>query len=306
MVFVFGTICIDRVRRLEALPAPGGYAEIGEEQLLLGGEASNTAVALGRWGVPYLLSGNPLGEGIEGDLLRSLVLERELRYLEPPLVDGQTPTETPVCDIYVTPDGERTMIGKGFRDAGVSLDVARLPYRSGDWFTAEPNMELASRAAVRSAVAAGMKPYLMDFIRDDEPIEPGSFWQCSTDWVGHRGNTQRNVAWVREFVAKHGAVTILSDGPNGFVAGGPELPVRAYPPFPAPSVVDTTGAGDTFRAGMLYGLSQGFPLADCFRFASAAGCLSCQYVGANTQTPTEAEIQAHIADNPDVARAYGA
>lgn len=301
-VVVFGTICLDRVRRVPRLPAPGGYVEIGSETILLGGEAANTANALASWGDPVFLTGNGMGEGANGRQLRQLLSQRGLS----PTVAGKMPAEvrTPVCDIYITPDGERTMFGLGFSQMEPELEAESLGLKEGAWFTAEPNMEAASRQAVRIAHAAGMKTYLMDFIRPDDPVFPGSYWQSSTDWAGHRNNMQRNVVWVADFVRRTGAFTIVSDGPNGFVAGSPDLPARVYPPFPAPLVVDTTGAGDTFRSGMLHGLSRDWPLSRTLAFASAAGCLSCAYLGATSRVPTVEEIETFISDNADIARHY--
>lgn len=301
LILVFGTICLDRVRRVPTLPAPGGYVEVADESALLGGEAANTANALRSWGAEVELFGNDLGDGVDGETIRRLLSDRGLSASPAGRSEAHA---TPVCDIYVTPDGERTMFGRGFATMEPTFDPARLPLRAGEWFTAEPNMANVSREAARAAQAAGMRTYLMDFIRHDDPVEPGSFWQSSTDWAGHRNNMQRNVEWVKRFVAERGCFAIVSDGPNGFVAGSPERPVRAYPPFPAPLVVDTTGAGDLFRAGMLFGLSQGLPMTDCLRFASAAGCLKCRALGATTDVPTVEEIRRHIAENPDVSRQY--
>ncbi|MBC8066638.1 MAG: carbohydrate kinase family protein [Chlorobia bacterium] len=302
MILVFGTICIDRIRRVPHLPANGGYVEITEETDLLGGEAANTANALKIWGAEVSLYGNALGSGPDGDLLRRLLAETRLefeahrtRHAEPP---------APVCDIYVTPDGERTMFGKNFSIMEADLSVVPISNAHANWFTAEPNMATLSREAARRAHQAGMKLYLMDFVGPNEPIPPGSFWQCSTDWTGTRNNTQKNVVWVQDWVARTGCFAILSDGPNGFVAGSPDHPVRAYPPFPAPLVVDTTGAGDMFRAGMLFGLNQDWSIPDCLRFASAAGCLKCRALGATTDVPTVEEIKSHIERHPFISKQY--
>lgn len=295
MVLVFGTVCIDRIRQVPHLPPVGGYVEVTEEIDLLGGEAANTAVALQSWGAAVMLHGNALGSGADGDLLRRLVAEKGLQ-----IESQETQNYAPVCDVYVTPDGDRTMFGKNF--SIMETDLSTLP--KADWFTAEPNMATLSREAAKLAHKAGMNIYLMDFIGEDEPLPPGSFWQCSTDWIGTRGNTQKNVAWVQDWVAKTGCFAILSDGPNGFVAGSPNHPVRAYPPYPAPSIVDTTGAGDVFRAGMLFGLDQGWPIPQCLQFASAAGCLNCRSLGATTNVPTVAEIQAHIDQHPAISTQY--
>jgi len=310
LILVFGTICIDRIRRVEQLPVPGGYVEIKDERLLLGGEAANSSNALKIWGDDIRLIGNQIGDSLEASLLRDLLSGKDLL---PILVQNRSkaPRDTdaspsvPVCDIYVTPNGERTMFGKGFSTAQPEISPESIEFSSGDWFTADPNMSDASRRVAELAAKAGMRIYLMDFYRPNEGILPGSFWQSSTDWAGFRNNVQRNVRWVSDWVEHHDCFTVLSDGPNGFVFGGPDHPVRTYPPFPAPEVVDTTGAGDVFRAGMLHGLHRQWPLSDCLRFASAAGCLKCRALGATTDIPSSNEILNFIRANPEVSAAYG-
>lgn len=300
MVLVYGTVCLDRIRRVASLPDKGAYAEIDAEVELLGGEAANTALALSTWGTEVMLAGNPVGRGPRAQRLQHLL---ESAGLPTQYVPGSDAV-TPVCDIYVTPDGDRTMFGVGFREMERTARSVAVPFRAGAWFTADPNHGEAARDVTRRASAAGMKMYLLDFVRPTDPIEAGSFWQSSTDWAGVRGNTQRNAAWLREWVERHGCFGVLSDGPNGFVAGSPDQKVRAYPPYPAPSVVDSTGAGDTFRAGFLFGLDQGWRLADCLRFASAAGCLSCASLGATLEVPSKDAILAWIAAWPEVSEAY--
>jgi len=307
LIFVFGTICLDRLRRVPRLPSLGGYTEVEDEALMLGGEAANTANALVKWGRGVVLAGNGLGFGPDADLLMELIEDKGLRSSllaieQHQFEDAAEPT--PVCDIYVTPDGERTMFGRGFAGMRPLTDLSELPYRSGELFTAEPNMAEASRLAAKAARDAGMRCYLMDFIREDEPIGEGSFWQSSTDWAGFRNNTQKNVQWVKSWIAKYGCFTILSDGPNGFVAGSLDMPARAYPPYPTPVVVDTTGAGDMFRAGMLFGLDQGWPATKCLQFASAAGCLKCRALGATTDVPSVEEVLAYVAEHDQVSRQY--
>lgn len=303
MVLVFGTVCLDRVRRVPKLPAPGQYVEIESELVLLGGEAANTANALHQWGVPIALSGNAVGTSLESDLLWSALRSRQLptEFLRALPIASRTMALSPVCDVYVTPDRQRTMFGNGFGRMGLGIALDALPWDACEWFTADPNMGTVARDAVREATRRGKRLYLMDFFQPDDPIAPGAYWQSSTDWVGERGNTQRNVRWVKDWVAQHGCFAVLSDGPNGFVAGSPEVPVRHYAPFPAPEYVDSTGAGDIFRAGMLFGLTQGREIRACLAFASAAGCLKCAYVGATSRVPSRAEITALIQENADVA-----
>ena len=304
MLVVYGTVCLDRIRRVERLPEKGGYAEITSELDLLGGEAANTALALAAWGADVLLFGNPIGTGVDADLLLGMLRASGVNQVEFSTDRGHG--GTPVCDIYVTPDGERTMFGRGFSDLEDRMDLTNLRghLRAGSWFTAEPNHGVAAREAVRMAAEAGCKIYLLDFLKPDDPMPRGSYWQASTDWIGVRGNTQRNVALVQDLVARNQVFAVLSDGPNGFVAGGLGHSVHAYPPFPCPDLVDSTGAGDVFRAGMLLGLGAGWGLGDCLRFASAAGCLNCLGLGGSSQVPSRKAIERLIQANPQVSRAY--
>jgi len=301
MITVYGTVCVDRLRRVSKLPPLGGYAEILDEHSFPGGEAANTAIALNHWSAEVDLVGNEIGDDAAGDWLRGALRDRGLN-------DQHVPAGnilTPFTDIYVTPDGERTMFGMGFADMVDHSPIASIRPRAGEWITFDPNHGAAARRGASIAHQAGMLTYLLDFTTDEEQIDPRNYWQSSTDWVGYRGNTQRNVEFVRRWVDRYGCYSILSDGPNGFVAGSPDHEIRHYPPFPCPSLVDSTGAGDVFRAGMLFGLSQRWSLSDCLRFASVAGCLNCRGLGATGDLPSKDEILAFIARHSGVASHYG-
>jgi sugar/nucleoside kinase (ribokinase family) len=299
MVVVFGTVCIDRILRVTELPSPGGYVDIDEELLMLGGEAANTALALQSWGIDVELYPNAVGTDPEADLLVDLIRARGLpmRFLR----RGNAPT--PVCDVYVTPDGDRTMFGRGFKDMDDATELDALPLYAGEWFTAEPNMSVLSRQAVHLAANAGMKIYTMDFVRAGDPVPQGSFWQSSTDWAGRREDSAANLEWVRAHAQRHGCCAILTDGPRGFVVGRPGEHPHLVPAFPCPGLVDSTGAGDAFRAGMLFGLHTRDSLCECLRIAAAAGSLRCRSLGASAGVPTLDEIAGLIAAHPNVAEA---
>jgi sugar/nucleoside kinase (ribokinase family) len=67
-------------------------------------------------------------------------------------------------------------------------------------------------------------------------------------------------------------------------------------------VVDSTGAGDAFRAGVLYGLHEGWPVGRALARGAAAGCLACTKLGASRFIPTLEELselestQNHVAE----------
>lgn len=62
--------------------------------------------------------------------------------------------------------------------------------------------------------------------------------------------------------------------------------------------VDTTGAGDSYHAGYLYGLLQRRPLAERMRFASACAACKCTRPGARTGAPTRKQVEQFLKRRP--------
>lgn len=299
MVLVFGTICIDRIRRIQEMPRKGGYCPILDQQELLGGEAANTACFLVMWRQDVALAGNGLGAGFDGENLRLKLLEKGL---DVHLL--QKAGTTPVCDVYVTEDGDRTMFGLGFHSEAHHTPIDMIPFKEGSWMTIEPNMPGISRKIVKLAHEKGMKLYLMDFFRENEFIPPGTICQYGTDWVGERDNPAANRKWVKNWTETHQCTTILTDGSYGTYLGLPGEDVRHFPPFPVANMVDSTGAGDAFRAGAIYGLSHRMTLPHALRFGAAAAALKVQHIGATEVVPSLHEVREFIDENPHVAKAY--
>ena len=58
--------------------------------------------------------------------------------------------------------------------------------------------------------------------------------------------------------------------------------------------LDTSGAGDSFRAGMVYGLLEQWSDAECVRFASALAAMTCLRFPGVLQSPSRAEVQSYL------------
>jgi sugar/nucleoside kinase (ribokinase family) len=65
----------------------------------------------------------------------------------------------------------------------------------------------------------------------------------------------------------------------------PALPVAA---------VDTTAAGDIFRAGVIYGILQGWPIERMLTFANTAAAIGCTRQGAINSVPSLADVAAYL------------
>jgi ribokinase len=67
----------------------------------------------------------------------------------------------------------------------------------------------------------------------------------------------------------------------------------ATPAFDVP-VVDTTGAGDVFHGGFLYGLLQDWDLPTVARFAAATAALKCRKLGGRAGIPSLSEVMSFL------------
>ncbi len=70
------------------------------------------------------------------------------------------------------------------------------------------------------------------------------------------------------------------------------------PAFPI-EVIDITGAGDAFRAGIVHGTLRGWSLPETVRFASAVAALNCTALGACAAPPSLAAITTLLRSHTD-------
>ena len=87
----------------------------------------------------------------------------------------------------------------------------------------------------------------------------------------------------------HGSLLLTSDG---------EVIEQQALDVPGGRVVDSTGAGDAYRAAFAIGLVEGRKLPECLRFATAAGAIAVSRLGAEPSLPTRGECEALLEGKP--------
>jgi len=98
---------------------------------------------------------------------------------------------------------------------------------------------------------------------------------------------------LRALRRNHDGLLIVTLGTAGALALDGDRVIRS-PGF-AVHAVDTTGAGDVFRAGFIHGRLSGWPLERTLRFANAAAAVSCTRLGALSGVPSPADVDAMLA-----------
>ena len=300
-VVTIGDINIDVIAHVPDYPQKGGEGLAEQGHVYCGGSAANTAVALARFGVDVGIIGR------EGEDVLALLA---LAALAEAGVDGRCiqrdpQTMTGIMLIAVTPDGERTMFG--CRGANVRTDPAlldesyitkaRIFHLSGYSLLAVPQREAALRAleAARQAgltVTAdlGLEAVMRvtDRVKAILPQVDILFPnQAEAEYLtGHR-----DIEGAIESLLDYGVGTVaLKLGKRGCAIGSGEG-MFLVPGFAIPTV-DTTGAGDSFDAGLILGRLEGWGWRESALLADALGALTASVEGAGTSLAKRGEVRA--------------
>jgi sugar/nucleoside kinase (ribokinase family) len=281
---------VDEARARQLYEAMGPGIEVS------GGAAANTLVGVasfsGRAAYVGKVRNDQLGEVFAHDL-RAI----GVGYATPPATSGPA---TGRCLVVVTPDAQRTLstyLGAAVQLGPADVDTrlitrGRILYLEGYLFD-PPAAQQAFRVAAGSAHAAGRKVALT--LSDPFCVERHR--AAFLDLVEHHVDVLfaneaeiRSLYQVRDFdealgrVRRHCELAALTRSERGsvVVAGDEVHVVKAHP---VDSVVDTTGAGDLYAAGFLFGLSRGLGPAACGQLGSLAAAEVISHVGARPRTP---------------------
>ncbi len=296
---VKGSMELVDLTRAEAI-----YQTMGPAIEVSGGSAANTVAGVaalgGSSGFVGKVSGDLLGEVFTHDIRRSGVAF-EPAAADPPVDPGVDPEPlgTGRCLVLVTGDAERTMathlgVATTIGPADIPVDLvsrAGILYLEGYLWDLPPAKEAMRRAievahGQDGAVALSLSdPFCVErhrrefldlllgevdvlFANEEEAIR--LFGASSFD---------RAVAAAEET----GLLAALTRGADGVVVVTPHGPVEV-PAAPVVTVADTTGAGDLFAAGFLYGLAHGSDPERCARLGALCAAEVISHLGARPQS----------------------
>jgi sugar/nucleoside kinase (ribokinase family) len=276
------------------------YAEMGPATEISGGSAANTASGVASFGgsAAYIgrVSDDAFGKVFSHDLRSAGV------HFEAPLAVTGSPTGR--CLVIVTPDAERTLCT--FLGAGAELDEsyideavvasAAVTYLEG--YVWDPP---AAKEAVRRAAAIAHRADRLVALTLSDPFcverHREEFLELIERDIDILFANEHEITMLYEVdtfdealhrVRGHCAIAALTRGPHGSViVAGEDVHVIDASPV---DVIDTTGAGDLYAAGFLYGLTHGYELATCGRLASLAAAEVISHLGARP-----AEVLAELA-----------
>ena len=279
--------------RIEAL-----YAGMGPGMEISGGSAANTAVGVASFGGKVGFIGK-IADDDFGRIFAHDIKAAGVAFENPPVKKGPGISGTSRSLILVTPDGERTMntllgISTSFTEADLDkakIEAAKVTYLEGYLFDSDAGKSAFRRAAA-IARAAGREVALTlsdGFCVDRHRADFRAFITSDVDILFANETEILSLYETKSFDdavkhvkadAKLAALTRSAKGSVIVSAAG----VVTVPVEPVAKVVDTTGAGDLYAAGFLYGHTHGKAQAVCGRLGSLAAAEIISHVGARPAT----------------------
>ncbi|MCH4303480.1 aminoimidazole riboside kinase [Enterobacter asburiae] len=279
----------------------------GEGRLLQcpGGAPANVAVGIARLGGQSAFIGrvgdDPFGRFMAKTLADEKVDVKSMR------LDPAHRTSTVVVDL--DDQGERSFTFMVRPSADLFLESADLPtFSAGEWLhvcsialSAEPSRSATFEAMATIREAGGYVSFDPN-IRPDLWPDENALRRCleqalqSADVVKLSveelafltGDVEVNVGLDALMARCPARLVLVTQGKEGVIAWH-DGTVKHYPATPV-ECVDTTGAGDAFVAGLLYGLAAGQDLTPVIALAQRCGALATTAKGAMTALPWQHDL----------------
>ncbi|MEI9578609.1 aminoimidazole riboside kinase [Enterobacter asburiae] len=279
----------------------------GEGRLLQcpGGAPANVAVGIARLGGQSAFIGrvgdDPFGRFMAKTLADEKVDVKSMR------LDPAHRTSTVVVDL--DDHGERSFTFMVRPSADLFLESADLPtFSAGEWLhvcsialSAEPSRSATfeAMAAVREAGGyVSFDPNIRPDLWPDEnelrrfleqALQSADVVKLSVEELAFlTGNVEVNVGLDTLMARCPARLVLVTQGKEGVIAWH-QGTVKHYPATPV-ECVDTTGAGDAFVAGLLYGLAAGQDLTPVIALAQRCGALATTAKGAMTALPWQHDL----------------
>jgi fructokinase len=308
-VICLGEALVDRLGPLGGDPAVDQPVEDH-----LGGAPANVACGLARLGTPVIFAGR-LGTDPNGAAFEDLFVNRGIDHA---LLQRDPQRPTRIVLVRRSQEGERQFQGfcgdQGLGYADQALEPMRLPMARWLLIGTIPLVTAVSGLSLAEAVEQARVQRTA--IALDVNWRP-TFWDESADPVA--GPASEALTSIQPLLRQAALIKLareealwcfntedpiaikqaLPQRPDVVVTDG-AAPVKwclqdqagVQPAFHPPHVVDTTGAGDAFTAGLLHRWSAS--PAERVRFAAACGALVCAGAGGIDPQPTEAQVEAFL------------
>ncbi len=291
-----GLNAIDTLISLADFPTIGSKVEYTGRATAPGGQVASTVIACQTWGMSTRYVGkfgDDEGAQLHAEAFCSAGVETQVKT-----VPGEPSLQNV---ILIDKSGDRSVLCQ--RNDRLILQPEDL---DRDWIVNARVLHVDGRdtaAAIQAARWAHEAGVLVSADLDepypdiDDLLEHVDYLLVNNDFSRRMMNEPDTERCLRRMQVLYGCrVTAATLGERGVMAwDGKKLIQR--PAYRVP-VVDTTGAGDIFRAGFIYGLLKEWPLERQLDFSCAAAALNCMYTGARGGVKTVEAVEEVMVNYP--------
>ncbi len=291
-IAVVGSFVVDLVFKVKRRPGPGETMLADDFGMFLGGKGFNQAVGARRLGADVSMVGR-IGDDVFGDMFMAK-LEQE--GIDSSRVTRDPKAGTAIASPVIDASGQNSIIAApraNMRVTPADVLVAEEQIAAADVLMLQ--FEIPTATSKRAAEIARKHGTMV--LLDPAPVEHGfERFAAPIDYVVPN-EIEAHMLTGRMTPEEAGAV-LLPETRRGVVVslgeqGAMAIDRAALLRFPAykVKVVDTTGAGDAFRAGLAVKIAEGASLADAVRFANACGALAFTVMGAEPSMPRRDDVE---------------
>jgi sugar/nucleoside kinase (ribokinase family) len=295
-VYLYGMIAASTVYTLDdafVFPQPNHYAEIKQSFSSVGGEAVNSAIMLSKLGMKTKLDGNWLNQNNA---------DKILALLKPFDIDISRLTIRQNCgpeEIVLSDKNSRTVFGTYAKfhsgnkqwNASQEEDIQNAAIIGLDPYFKEEAFSTA-HMCVRNK-----KPYVTLDCRYDDFIAQNAETVIISHELRDQAYPDRDLLDIFEKYKTHcSGLIIFTFGSDELWYARKSQKLKKYKPYTI-TPVDTTGAGDSFRAGIIYGILKSWDDETIIDFASAVAACVCLTMPHTLNAPGLDGILAFMKDN---------
>ena len=297
-VYAYGVIASSELHLLSMpFPSPDSYAEIAETHFMTGGEALNSAIVLSRLGLSVQLDGNWIGDTPAG--------ERLLATIRSYGIDTRRLTVQKnfagVREIVFSDEHTRTIFGN-YVDLLSTTRKWNIPHQAdlanAHIVCVDPPFQEESARVGAYAVELGI-PFVSIDCPYDQPLSTAAAAVILSGEFRNRQYPQADLNTLfAEYQQRAQGLVVFTVGQDAILYGRRGAPIRRFKPYPV-QVIDSAGAGDSFRAGMIYGMLKQWSDDQTIRYAAAVAGLVCATFPGVLNSPTHAEVMRFIEGGKD-------
>jgi len=295
VILVFGSINLDLIFDLPAIPKSGETLSCADVRIEPGGKGANQALAAARDGAAVVFAGAVGRDALAQD---ALALLREAAVDLGRVVVA--PLSTGCAAISVDPAGRNAIaVGSGANLAARHTQIEDALLGPDTTLVLQMECDAEQTAAlIRRARAAGCR-VLLNLAPaanlDGEALRMIDLLvvnETEAAWLGDRVGA---VGRAAPLATALGVPVVTTLGEEGAEYASDRGRRRAQVPAYPISVVDTTAAGDCFVGVLAAALDRGEPIGRALRRASVAAALTCARPGSQSSLPLAAETDAALA-----------